>query len=215
MFDLDDTLYAEEDYVHSALLFAGEMVSLRFALPGAPDRLLELRAAGEINPIEAFWDEFQLPLDARAAVVSAMREHLPAIQLRPDAEAFVDRLRVEGAAYAIISDGRSVTQRAKLAALGCLDAAFISISEEVGIAKTDPARFRAVEQFFGGGAYVYVGDNPAKDFVAPNSLGWITAMLAHRGKGVHPQNMPKEESYRPRTIIRSFAELPQVVAELI
>ncbi|ODU27606.1 MAG: hypothetical protein ABS88_15875 [Sphingopyxis sp. SCN 67-31] len=212
VFDLDDTLYFEEDYVRSALRFVGGEVAERFSLANAADRLLVLRAAGEKNPIGRLWDEHGLPPDIRSTVLDAMRAHVPAISLRPDAADFIDVLRADRTAYAIVTDGRSVTQRAKISALNCLDAAYISVSEEVGLLKTDPARFAAVEERLGEGRYVYVGDNPAKDFAAPNGLGWLTIMLVHDGQGVHGQHLPPDRSYHPQFAMRSFAELAELAS---
>lgn len=213
VFDLDDTLYAEEDYVRSALRHVSEWVEARYDVSGAGERLREFRAAGQHDPIAALWNEYKLPGDAKADALDAMRAHNPDIELRPDAAAFLGMLRAEARGYAIVTDGRSTTQRLKIAALGCLDANCISISEEAGLAKTDPGRFTPIEDCLGPGRYVYVGDNPRKDFAAPNRLGWLTVMLAHGGSGVHRQDFPDDPHYHPRAVIQSFAELQDVVAK--
>ena len=214
VFDLDDTLYMEEDYVCSALTHVGESVAERYALYGAVDRLLALRAAGGRDPVADLWREHSLPIDAKIEILASMRAHDPAIDLRPDAAVFIDQLRRDGGAYAIVTDGRSITQRAKIKALGCCDANYISVSEEVGLVKTDPARFSAVAECFGIGRYVYVGDNPAKDFLAPNRLGWLTVMLRHDGRGIHKQDLPADPNYHARGVIDSFDRLTDTISEL-
>ena len=35
--------------------------------------------------------------------------------------------------------------------------------------------------------FIYVGDNPAKDFVVPAMLGWDTYCLRSRPGNIHPQ----------------------------
>lgn len=212
VFDLDDTLYAERDYVQSALAYVGGIVADRFGQTGAAERLFALWATGVSDPIAVLWRELQLPDSARVDAVAAMRKHRPVIDLRPDAAHFLRKLRESGRDYAIVTDGRSVTQRAKLAALGCLDARYISISEEVGLAKTDPARFSIIEHLLGPGRYVYVGDNPAKDFVAPNRSGWLTVMILTNNVGIHAQTVPADTAYHPKVTITGFHELEGAVA---
>lgn len=213
VFDLDDTLYAEEDYVRSALAFVGGEVADRFAVPDATERLRALRRAGDVDPIATLWSEWKLPPEERIHVISLMHAHRPTIDLNPGAADLLSRLRRQGKAFAILTDGRSVTQRQKIAALACLDARYISISEEVGWPKTEPRRFEVVEEHFDPGLFVYVGDNPAKDFVAPNQRGWLTVMLAHQGAGIHRQDFPENRNYHPQRTINDFSELVRTVDE--
>jgi putative hydrolase of the HAD superfamily len=52
--------------------------------------------------------------------------------------------------------------------------------------KPHPRAFEYVQQQIGAPASccVYIGDNPAKDFVAPRRLGWHTIRVRRRG-GLH------------------------------
>lgn len=210
VFDLDDTLYSERDYARSALAFAAAQIARSFAVdPGA--RMIELFDGGASDPIGLFWAEAGLPDSGRAQVISAMRAHVPTIALRDDASHLIGRLRGTGLGYAILSDGRSVTQRAKIAALGCLDADPISISEETGLAKTDERRFRAIEEQFSGWRFVYVGDNPAKDFLVPNRLGWGTVMLRDGGGNIHAQESVSDPEYLAKQTIESLRELEALI----
>jgi putative hydrolase of the HAD superfamily len=89
----------------------------------------------------------------------------------------------------ILTDGRSLTQRNKIAALG-LEAWIndIVISEEFGSAKPDERNYRHFEQRFPTAQYVYVGNDVAKDFIAPNRLGWLTVCVRDNGGHIHPQD---------------------------
>ena len=51
----------------------------------------------------------------------------------------------------------------------------------------------------------YVGDNPAKDFVAPNALGWRTVQYVRAGQ-VHGENPPPEGG-EPQVIVHLPGEL--------
>jgi putative hydrolase of the HAD superfamily len=209
VFDLDDTLYLERDYVRSAFDAVAAYVQDHFGGESVAQALHAAWAGGAKDPIGTLWSEKALPLLSRDDALAVMRAHSPAISLRPDAAELLAALRCSGAGYAIVTDGRSVTQRAKLIALGCDDARYISISEEIGLAKTDPARFLDVSSRLGDGRWVYVGDNPAKDFYAPKLLGWKTVMIDNSGLGIHSQDLGDDERYHPDAVVASFAQIAE------
>ena len=207
VFDLDDTLYAERDYVQSALAYVGAEVKRLYGIGGFTSLLLSLSAQRHPDPIAQAWSQWALPDTELSAMILAMRAHVPLISLSEGAKTVLGHLRQRSRSYAIITDGRSTTQRAKIAALACTDAVLVSISEEVGLSKLDPARFAAVADAFPVGQFCYIGDNPAKDFYAPRQLGWKTIMLNHRGQGVHAQQFPSDPSYHPDHIVSDLAEI--------
>jgi putative hydrolase of the HAD superfamily len=107
----------------------------------------------------------------------------------------------------ILTDGRSITQRLKLHALG-LSHLKAYISEEWASEKPDDRRFRQIMVDFQAASYVYVADNPRKDFVAPNLLDWLTVGLRASGKSIHSQDCEGLPSgYSPRKWIRGWDEL--------
>lgn len=60
--------------------------------------------------------------------------------------------------------------------------------------------------------YVYVGDNPEKDFVRGNELGWITVCLKASEDNIFPQNFVEISSeYNPRLIIHNLYEMVDFV----
>jgi putative hydrolase of the HAD superfamily len=60
---------------------------------------------------------------------------------------------------------------------------------------------------FPGAAYVDVGDNPAKDFSAPNRVGWDTVCLVDDGRNIHPQDFQVDAAYLPGYRIENIREL--------
>ncbi len=65
----------------------------------------------------------------------------------------------------------------------------------------------------GAGAerFVYVGDNPAKDFVVPNARGWISVMVERPGhRRIHAAAQVAEGG-APQHTVASLAELPAVL----
>ncbi len=190
-FDLDDTLYKEIDFLKSAY----REIALRAA---QGDRRLADRAYTEM--LQAYKDggnaflrlnEWLGLMTPVADYLAMYRAHRPDIHLEEDVVATLDALKTAGHTIALITDGRSVQQRNKMAALGLnrwIDDGDIVISEEIGSEKPAEANYRRVmERHPEAERFVYVGDNPAKDFIAPNRLGWTTACLLDNGENIHPQ----------------------------
>ncbi|HKR55780.1 MAG TPA: HAD family hydrolase [Gemmatimonadales bacterium] len=184
VFDLDDTLYLERDYVRSGLREVGRKLGKRAFLKTAW-RLFE---AGERKRIiDRALEEIGVTpsLKLIRSLVARYRSHIPRVRLCPDARRFLAR-PPEGVAIAVITDGRVRTQGAKLKALG-IDrlATRIVITGRWGIryAKPHPRAFRWMERTFKlpGTACTYVGDNPAKDFQAPRAMGWRVIRMRRPG----------------------------------
>jgi putative hydrolase of the HAD superfamily len=178
VFDLDDTLYSERDYLRSGLL------AITDALRRDHGVAIDLAAIPEERPLDAILRCCPPGTVELDLLLSIYRAHTPAIRPRPGATALISDCRSRGESICILTDGRSSSQRAKLAALGLdYDQAFIS--EELGATKPSEVGFRAIEGAWPAETYVYVADNPTKDFIAPNKLGWLTFGLSPRSCAIH------------------------------
>lgn len=167
VFDLDDTLFAEMEYVRSAYREISRRYGWRYF-----DMML---SAG--SPREAF-DATGLPVDLQLEIY---RTHRPDISLPWQSLYTLATLRNRGCTLGIVTDGRSITQRHKIEALGLdrfVRPDMFFISEEVGADKISGEPFVWIMSKFGESErYIYIGDNPAKDFVAPKRMGWLTVCL--------------------------------------
>lgn len=203
--DLDDTLYNESDYRSSGISAVCRCVDALYGEclgDAAPARL-----DGDSDWIGAICQWAALAPTAKESLLWIYRLHFPAIHLTEPTRNAVNRLEKQSRATVILTDGRSVTQRLKLKALG-LDHLVAYISEDYASEKPDGARFRQIMQDFEAETYLYVGDNPQKDFIAPNALGWITIGLRSNGRNIHSQacdGLPPENL--PGTWIGSLDEL--------
>jgi putative hydrolase of the HAD superfamily len=180
VFDIDDTLYLERDYVRSGFAAVGRWAEMQFGLQSLGERCWVAFQAGMRGRI------FDVALSGYGDVdpelvprfVERYRSHVPIISLLPDADRALRRLSGRYR-LAALTDGPLESQRAKVRSLGLvgrLDP--IVLTEELGPAAGKPAHdgFRVIERRVGtaGPACCYVGDNPAKDFRAPADLGWRT-----------------------------------------
>ena len=188
VFDLDDTLFLERDYVRSGFRAVGDSVRRRLGVKGFFNAAWKRFESGERSLIfdRVLADRGVLP--GRPLVrelLSVYRTHVPRVKLCPDALRFLARCP-EGVAIGVITDGRLPAQRAKVRALG-LDRLVgdIVITGRWGtrFAKPHPRAYLWMERRFGlrGPACTYVGDNPAKDFQAPLSLGWSVFRVRRSG----------------------------------
>jgi len=153
----------------------------------AYERLQTLFDCGDRDPIGAVLEQDASPVD-KSELLRVYREHEPELQLADAIEKLLTRLVNEMRPMGIITDGRSVTQRNKISALG-LDKWIdeIVISEEFGSEKPATENYRHFERVFPDRSYAYIGDNVLKDFVAPNRLGWSTIGLRDGGQNIHTQ----------------------------
>lgn len=224
-FDLDDTLYKERDFVASgyravaraladadAAFYYDEMVHVMTNAPVNPfDSLAEYLVNRSIQ--QSISHDFDIPW-----MVATYRNHFPDIKA-DDALAILNELMAKGYRIGIITDGRATTQSNKIKALGldCLIAPEnISISEIIGGEKYTPIPFQRMMKLNADiKRFIYVGDNPMKDFLWPNRLGWTTVQLNDDGRNVHSQqvSLPSTD-YSPRHHISTLNELFPLLATL-
>lgn len=166
IFDLDDTLYAEKQYVksgfHAVAKFLGE--------GGAEEKLWRCFTEGK-NAIDALLRELGRETE-KEECLHVYRFHQPEISLYAGVADMLGRLRDNGLRVGIITDGRPEGQRSKLQALGIgLPEEDIIITDELGgvqFRKPCDIAFRILQRRWGlpFEELVYVGDNPEKDFRA-------------------------------------------------
>lgn len=207
LFDLDDTLYPEADFV----------ISGRKAVAEAAERCYgydALKALTVMRKAPQAFDALHrvLPQMSVGEMLDIYRNHMPVLELPEDSRKTISALRRAGIRMGVITDGRPVSQRNKLAALGIAgEMDYIGISGETGAEKTERAPFVLAEEFFGSGnRFFYVGDNPAKDFLWPNRMGWTTVMLREQvpGRNIHVQTLDAETpEANPHIIVDSLCEI--------
>jgi HAD superfamily hydrolase (TIGR01549 family) len=170
VFDLDDTLYPEKDYVRSGFRAVSE--HLGGGYEGALWSYFEKGLPAIDELLRALGRE-----DEASDALQAYRGHRPQIQLRSGAREMLVRLRNRGIKVGIITDGRPEGQRNKLEALGLYELVDdVVITDELGgpqFRKPCDIAFRIMQRRWGipSSQMVYVGDNLSKDFLAPRQLG--------------------------------------------
>ena len=186
VFDLDDTLYAEYDYQTSGINAVGKAIKDIYG-QHIIQQILDWRSEGEKDLWGRACRECHLPLSVKDSLLWIYRLHEPEITLDQATIDAISEVKSMVKEIVILTDGRSVTQRRKLKALGLGDIRAY-ISEEHQSEKPCPAKFRAIMHDFPVSKYLYVADNPEKDFIAPDALGWQTIGLRGGVRSIHRQN---------------------------
>lgn len=190
VFDLDDTLYKEIDYLKSAYRFIADQLETEHC---PAERIYNAMLNEYYNGRNAFAVvksifDIDTPIET---ILHWYRTHIPNIALPDDSKELLDYLHDKDIPIGILTDGRSVTQHNKIKALGLnryVQEQNVVISEEFGSEKPEEKNYRYFElQYPGIDNFIYVGDNPQKDFITPNRLGWKTVGLLDDGHNIHKQ----------------------------
>ena len=200
VFDLDDTLYSERDFEKSGIEFVYNHFNIKHIE-------LETILNNRKNWIEQIIDGSNNQITLQI-VLDIYRNHFPIIKLYEDSKMFLEKLLSLENEMSLITDGRSSTQRNKLRALG-IEPYFknIIISEEINSEKPSEYNFRMVMNNKYIENYIYIADNPNKDFITPNKLGWTSICLLDKGQNVHKQNFNLSIDFLPHYSINSFEEI--------
>lgn len=191
VFDIDDTLYLERDYVRSGFNAVGRWLQDSRGVAGfgaAAWELFESGVRGDTFDRALVAVGLEKTPELIRELVSRYRNHEPEIAMLDDAAWAVNVYRAVGP-IAFITDGPVASQRAKARALGLYDlSVHVILTGELGegFGKPHPRAFElvAARTEASPSACVYIADNPLKDFRAPRMLGWKT-IRARRPGGLH------------------------------
>lgn len=177
VFDLDDTLYNEKQYVKSGFYAVAKYL-------------------GRNDAAEKMWDYFERGrmaidtylegigrTDKISECLRVYQQHMPEITLNDGMAEKIKALKKKNIKVGIITDGRPEGQRNKLTALGLYEIMDdIIITDELGgeqFRKPCDIAFRIMQRRWKipFEQMMYVGDNIHKDFQAPKQLGmqWVLA----------------------------------------
>jgi putative hydrolase of the HAD superfamily len=185
VFDIDDTLYLERDYVASGFC-ACEAAT---AISGLAATCWSLFCGGvRGSTFNAALERLGVAADAAliARMVAVYRSHTPTIRLLRDADQALGAVAAS-ALTGLVSDGPADSQQAKVDALGLaarIDRIILTATLGDGFGKPHPRAFEQLmrETSVGAARCVYIADNPAKDFAAPRLLGWRTIRIRRAGQ---------------------------------
>jgi putative hydrolase of the HAD superfamily len=222
VFDLDDTLYPEKEYVRSGFqaVAAWSEGNLGITAEQGFGELLRLFDQGLRGDTFDHWLEIHgfTERSLVAKLVEVYRQHEPVISPFPEIPALLRSLRVQYR-LGMVSDGYLEVQKRKYRALKLaryFDA--IVFSDEWGPKAWKPSTvpFQAILERLGRlapGETVYVADNPAKDFLGARRIGMATVRL-RRANGFHVSRSPLTLEHHPDITVAEFTELEPALQQL-
>ncbi len=218
VFDLDDTLYPERQFALCGFRACGDWARTEFGVEGVAEEMTRLLDVGMLGKLFTAVLQTHIP-DHRPEHLQMLREvyrgAAAELTLFEDGAFALHHYGSKGP-LGLITDGTQMVQRKKVAALA-IEQHFHEIvytdalGEDRAYFKPHPMAFERVAAAIGdpGDRFVYVGDNPAKDFLAPNALGWTTIQVVRDG-GIHDAKKIVDGG-TPQHQITSLTALPDIL----
>lgn len=203
VFDLDDTLYNEMDYLRSAYI----EIAMSFENNWKP------LFAKMYSLFRSKQDVFQYLHDVygveKKKLLTQYRLHKPALKPFNGVLDLFNNIKSNEGGICLITDGRVTTQTIKIEALG-LKNYFdkIVISEQIKSEKPSEKNFKIIEESLPGKKYTYIADNLRKDFISPNILGWDSIGVIDNGQNMHYDGYQYfNTKNRPKKFVLSLKEI--------
>ena len=215
IFDLDDTLYEEKEFVMSGFKAVSEYISEKHNLENS--KILKIlqhdfeKGLRKKN-FNVLLQKLNLTGESADNLVKIYRKHLPALTLFSDAEHILPKLKSEFK-LGLMTDGHITTQENKIKALGIKDNFNAIIINDLakGISKADKQPFSDIlsQLKIEPENTVFIGDNPLKDFAGAKSLGIHTIKIM-RDTGQY-SNITVDNPLEADHIISTLSDLPEII----
>lgn len=183
IFDLDDTLYSEKEYVKSGYdAIEKEFLNIKNMSQKLWNAFLENRNAIDY----VLRKEGLLTEENKSKALRVYRNHIPDIHLYEGIERMLKQIDEDEKMIGLITDGRPTGQRNKIKVLN-LEKYIkeIIVTDELGgieYRKPNPKAFELMNKRLKipYEKMVYIGDNISKDFIAPEKLGMKTIYFKNK-----------------------------------
>ncbi len=216
VFDLDDTLFPEREFVLSGFAAVDEWLRGTKAISGFLEKASAGFTAGARgNIFDLVLNDLGVGGDCELIrqMVEVYRNHKPRIRLFADAERALEHFS-KTRQLGLLTDGYLNVQRRKVTALSIADQfQAIVYSDVFGRQAWKPSSipYEHVAKALdcAPSECAYVGDNPAKDFVTARRLNWFTIRV--RRPGAEHFNVESDKAHEADKEIASLLELERVL----
>jgi putative hydrolase of the HAD superfamily len=219
VFDLDDTLYPEKDFVESGYRAVAHHIAehhgcdFEIAVSTMIATFNSLGREKVFNALLVRFAEASIRLDE---LIHVYRSHTPAICLFPGYRELLTDLARQYR-MGVITDGLPSVQERKVQALG-----LESVVEKILYTwkygaqkqKPHPFPFSLMLEFLGATpeCALYIGDNPEKDCRGAHSVGMKYAEIRHP-ESLRDRSDPITR-YKPEFVIDTLFQLPQILRQM-
>ncbi|MDB1921730.1 HAD-IA family hydrolase [Clostridium tertium] len=220
VFDLDDTLILEYDYIVSGFKVVANRLSkdLKKEESEVFDKLIELFEESSKLVYNRLLDEYNFKYENEyiEELIYIYRNHYPSIELCDEAIYTINMLKKEGIKLGVISDGYKEAQRKKIEKINNKYFDSIIITDELGKEFWKPHEkpyiLSADELDIKFEEMIYVGDNISKDFIKANELGITTVGIKHE-KGIYKE-LKFSNEYLPKYWVQSLKEIISLIDDI-
>lgn len=211
IYDLDDTLYPEADYVDSGVRYVCAQINALYGIDCYEAIQAQRLQDAKLDWLSLACELTGLKSSVKESLLWMYRLHSPDINLSENCSASLEKIKSAALAVAVLTDGRTVTQKLKLASLG-LSHYPAYVSEDYGSAKPAPDRFQAIQKDFSAEKYVYVADNVQKDFLGCKPLGWLGIVMRGNDRNIYSQlTQDLPDAALPDYWVNSWDELTELL----
>lgn len=220
VFDLDDTLISEKEYVLSGFRTVSKTISFRYNLDFEKvyEKMIVLFNESSQKVFNRILKNFDIEYSKEDIVnlISIYRQHEPKIKFYDDVIPTINKIKKMGIKIGIITDGYKETQRRKIKDLRCEELFDeIIITDEFGreFWKPHERAYRIIAEKLDVKLHemIYVGDNETKDFVGANRLN-INTVKINRLNGVY-RNLNLSKEFNAKYEIRNIIDLINLIRE--
>jgi putative hydrolase of the HAD superfamily len=208
LFDLDNTLYPEEQFVLGGYRAAANCLAehTNLAAETLEKKMLHiLHTQGRGRVFNKLLTELNLDsLVWLRTLVLVYRSHGPMISLFPEVEEALTALKDQGFRLGLVTDGPASVQRRKIAALDLerrMDVIVCTDELGAGYAKPSNVPFEVATTLLGVAANetAYLADDISKDFAGPNRLGMKSVQVGlSRLVGVKQSQTSDDPVFHPQ-----------------
>jgi putative hydrolase of the HAD superfamily len=215
IFDLDDTLFNEFDYVLSGYKAVNKWITNKFKVSGFYETAIHLFKLGERKLVfNKTLEYLNIKYDEKLIknMVDVYRKHYPDIEIYEDAKWVLSHIN-RTVKIGLISDGYLCSQKNKLKALNIKDFfQAVVLTDHFGKNnwKPSPFPYEHISKLLKCSHHecVYIGDNPSKDFITAKKLGWITVQIK-RENSIY-SNLIVNPDYHADFFVKDLRDLPKL-----
>ena len=200
-------------YAISGFREVSKQIELTFGVPYFDSqKILEnsIKSGRRMFAFQDLLQEVNIPSKYLPKLLSIYRSHIPSIQLDPMAEKAL--ISYEKISKYLVTDGNKFVQSKKIEALELnkyMKRCFTTHTYGLEASKPSTHCFRIIKKLEKAKwkDLVYIGDNPAKDFINLNKLGVTTIRIL---TGTHA-NVKLGKKYEAKFTISNMAQLKNVL----
>ncbi|MGG7174109.1 HAD family hydrolase [Clostridium neonatale] len=214
IWDLDDTLYYEKEYVLEAFKNVCKYLSSKYKkdydkVYKRCIKILDEYGRGKIFNI--LCDEYGFKEDIKK-LVEIYRDTKPNLELYEESKEIFNFAKENNLKLGLITDGCSKVQWNKIKALNLekiIDK--IIVTDDYGYSKPHEKSYTEIIEYFNikPEECVYIGDNPNKDFIGAKKLGMKTIRIIHEN-GDHINDKTDIE-FEAELKIRKLSDIVDII----